>query len=437
MRFLILSLLVSLILISAALAGENVLPERPLTLGDCVALALGRNPQLMASRQSVVSAEAGLERARSGYWPQLSLSWSEGYTGTESSFSDRVKQEEADFVLRQSLWQRGRRESVKQSAASLTAAANTYEASVQGLLETAAGDYYGVLAAERLVGVAEARMRFAEEHLAEVKARVEVGETAEVEIASAEEDLARAQLGEIDARSNLRLALAQLKNTLGLSPETPLELAEAAPSAEKPLPTLGEAIQTALASRPEVVSARASLEKSRYGLASAKIRRGPGVEFYGQYDKGYSEWEAQDPSWQMLMSLSWPLFDGGATRADVTSARAEEERAAAQLQTLVNQAGLEVESALVEVERARQRMETTAKSAAAAQARLTAAEARYREGMAIFLEVSDALAALTDARASEIQAGYDYQLAQVRLRRVIGLLRPEDFAAEQNDDRSD
>ncbi len=276
--------------------------------------------------------------------------------------------------------------------------------------------------------VAQARVKSAKEHLEEVKARVAVGTAAEVEIFPAEDDLARADLEEIDASSNIRLAFAQLKNTLGLAPDTVLELAESAAVEEPSLPSLQEAMKSAYTSRPDLISARASVERSRYSFASAKIRRGPLVEFFGQYQQGYSEWRARDPSWQVLMSLSWPLLDGGATDADETQARAENVRAEADLQTLVNQVGLEVESARVEVIRTRQRVAATAKSVAAAEARLAAAEGKYREGMAIFLEVSDALAALSDARASQVNARYDHELARVRLEKALGRLTPEGLA---------
>ena len=95
---------------------------QPLTLEDCIQLAVENNPQIISSEQGIVSARAGVTRARSSYYPQLSLSASEGVASGRADLalggdapashgSDR--REELDLSLGMTLWRSGRSDSVR------------------------------------------------------------------------------------------------------------------------------------------------------------------------------------------------------------------------------------------------------------------------------------------------------------------------------------
>jgi outer membrane protein len=407
-------------------ASDEVAGGKPLTLEECVVIALQNNPQITISEQGVVTAQAGLTRARSSYYPQLSLSATEAVSdGRFDAAGDdgTERQEEVDVVLRQTLWERGRADSVAESQAASEATAWGHAATIQGLVDQVAADYYALLAVQQLVGVAESGVEAAQSHLEQVKARIEVGATAEVDAFPAEDDLARAELDLIDARSGVRLAAAALRNSMGVPQQTEFELAEAPPLEGTKTPSLGEALAVAQERRPEVLSSRASLQGSGKALNLAKIRRGPLADLSGEYDWGYTDWEARDGAWDLRLSLGWPLFDGYSTEADVVAARAGLRRSEADLQRTLNQVGLEVQTALVSVERAWERVAASQKSVAAADARMRAAEGKYQQGVGIFIEVIDARTALTQAQASEVRAQYDYRTALVALDRALGTLR--------------
>ena len=402
-------------------AGPPETAAGPLTLAQCMRLALEQNPGLVGSRQGVIGARAGLTRSRSSYYPQLSLAATEAVR-SDAAGDDTERTEDVDVVLRQTLWQSGRRQSVAESTAGLASAEFGYAAAAQSLLEQVARDYYGALAAERLVEVTEDAVASATSHLEDVQVRIEVGVAAEVDEFTAQDDLARARLTLIDSRSSVRVSYARLTTTMGLSPLTSVELAQPSPLTTEAVPTLTEALATAEETRPDILSARASLEGARNGVRRAEINRGPTTDVSGRYGSGYTDWTRRDPSWEVSLTLAWPLFDGFATAAEVTSARASYARSQAQLQGALNEAALEVETSLAEVERTRERVAASALSVAAADARLRAAEGRYQEGVGILLEVTDARASLTDALLSQVRAEYDYRISRVGLRQVLGTL---------------
>jgi outer membrane protein len=409
----------------AGSAGPDELIGGPLTLEGCMRVALARNPDLVSSAQAVTGAEAGLVRARSPYYPQVSLGLTEGLSGDGVGLEadgNTERTERVDVTVRQTVWQRGLKESVEESAARVESAEFSYAAAVQSLLEQVAGDFYGALAAGRLLGVAEAGVDSARRHVEEVQARIEAGAAPEVDEFTAQDDLARADLALIDARGNVRVAHARLKTTMGVSAEATLELRQPPAPGPEELPALEEALAIARENRPDILSAAAAVEAGRRGLEQAEIRRGPVADISGRYDWGYWDWTRRDSSWDVALSLSWPLLDGKATEAEVTSARAALVRSEAQLESTRNRAGLEVETALADVERSWERVGATATSVAAAQARLRAAEGKYQQGVGILLEVTDARAALTDALASQVRAEYDYRAALVGLERATGRL---------------
>ena len=57
---------------------------------------------------------------------------------------------------------------------------------------------------------------------------------------------------------------------------------------------------------------------------------------------------------------------------------------------------------------------------AQAQENLELAEGRYQAGVGSIVELTDAQAALTSARAQQVRAGYDLATARARLTRAVG-----------------
>ncbi len=415
------TLCVAVALPAAADSKQPQIPARPLTLEDCTSLTLQTSPQIISARQSVITSRAALTRARSEYFADVQAAASDTVSGgTAGGDRDTERTQDVGLSVDQTLWRFGRREAIQQAEAHLRGAEAGYRAAVQDLIAQVAADYFSALAARHLIEVEEAAVKSARGHLEEVLARIELGVAPEVDRFTAEDDLARARLDLINARASYRVAVARLKTTMGLPVETDMELAEPPPLGEEAVPGRQEALARARAHSPDASQAREAVEAARKALRQAQIRRGPAPLLAGRYSTGLNDWEHGGSSWEVGLSISWPLFDGGKSASEVTSAQASLTRAEADLMNTINQTGLAVETALAEVERTRTRLQVSATSVAAAAARLGAAEGKYREGVGILLEVTDARAAHTAALVSQIQAEYDYRLALVRLRRALG-----------------
>lgn len=412
-----------LLALGATVALSEETSPAPLTLQDCLRMAFQDSPKVASSRLAVVGAQAQLTGAKSSYYPQLSLSAAQGTAGSGVSGSDETRwRNEADLNLGLTLWRSGRTESVRQSDLQLQVAEVNRVDTLQGLVQQVTVDYYKVLASKELLGVAEAGFASAQQHLYQVQTLIKYGRTADVDIYAAEDDLARAELDLINARSGVQSALSGLKFTLGVPYTTELDVAPAEAGPSETVPRLEEAVDLAMRERPDVRADRMTLETRSLGLTQAKIGRGPTVEVGGRFAQPYSDWDAGNHSWSVLANVSWPLFDGGARKAGVTSAQAALQRAEVEQRQLANQVALDIQSALIEIERTTESLKATEKSVAAAQARLRAAEAKYSKGVGILLEVTDARASLTSAAASRVRAGFDHRVALIALQRSMGVL---------------
>ena len=412
-------------------AGAVDLPDRPLTLAECLSLAKLCNPSLVIARQEVVRSEAGVQGALSAYTPNASLVLARGRTGG-TIFVDTVagvipvstlsERREADVVISQTVWELGRKESVRGAKFALGASRASEQAAWQDLALSVSQRYYAALAAEQLVGVAQATLAAAKDHEKLVKARAQVGEGAPVDVAPAEADVANAEFSVLQAENDAALAKAQLKREMGVSPTYNLRVAPPESAVEvAPLAPLSDDLKLALQGRPELLAARDSIAASQQELHVAKTLEYGTIAVTGQYDRGLTG-PSDETSWLAVVSATAFLFDGGGRAANTQAARANLCTVQAQEQQLVNAIGLEVESARLDVETARKSAQSAQKAVTSAQAQLAAAEGKYKEGVGIFVEILDAQQTVARARTNSVRARYDLQTALVALRRATGQL---------------
>jgi outer membrane protein TolC len=408
------------------------LPDRALTLDDCVVLALQHNPSLVIAEQGVRASEAGLLRSASASYPSVLFLGTWGRTGGTSfldtpagpvAFSTSGTRRDSEVLMSQTIWQTGRRESIRSARNSLQASQASEVAAVQNLVLMVSQAYYAALAAEQLVRVSEARLAAARDHEKLVRATAEVGEAPPVDVISAEANAAQAELSLIRMENNADLAKAQLKRAMGIPPDyrltlAPIEMEES----DEAIPWVSEALAVALERRPEMEAVRHSVAAAQETLDLAKAVEPGVISLSAQYSIGISGAREDEDAWSAFVSATGFLFDGGGRKADVDAARAGLEIVRAQEQQVASNIGLEVESAVLEAATARKSIDAALKSVSSAESGLAASQVKYREGVGIFVEVLDAQETLTRAQTDYVRAMYDYHVALVGLRKATGTL---------------
>ncbi len=397
-------------------------PPDAWTLEICILTALENSPEVQVAAEAVVSAEAAVDSARSGRYPQVSADAEVGAGEPTSSGARSIAYGDIGLSVDWTAYKTGRLDAERQTRAELDAAHLDYYDAIQALVETVAVDYYAVLAANELVAVAEDGLKAARGHLHDVETRIAFGDSPEIDIHQAEEDVAQAEMDLIDAKSDARVLFARLRNVLGLDHTAEFGLARTAPDLEEALPAMSDAVATAYVNRRDIGASRATIRARRFALHQTEDARGPSFEVGASTGLAHDFSNGGSARWSLSAGMSWPIFDGGSRRASEDRARSSLRQAEASLRITELQVALETEEAIIELERATEQIAAAEKSLEAATAQLDAARKKLAANKGILLEVTDARAAYTSAGAALVRARFDRQVAVVALRRATGTL---------------
>jgi len=188
---------------------------------------------------------------------------------------------------------------------------------------------------------------------------------------------------------------------------------------EAPLATL---VDEAVRARPELANLSWLITSQEQVLRAARGTYAPTLSAGTSFSDAGPDLNNLVWNWSGGLTLSWNLFQGGATRASVRQNTALMARAKAQLDTERQQIRLEVQQAQLGVRAARAAKEAASETRESAADRLRLAEGRYQTGVGNVIELGDAQVAYTSAAAQEVQA--EFQLFSARAQLLHALGRP-------------
>ncbi len=261
-------------------------------------------------------------------------------------------------------------------------------------------------------------VRAFERHLEQAKGFFEVGTKPRFDVTKAEVDLGNAQLALLQAESDVKLANTSLLNAMGISGSEAFEIKGI--SWDIPIEVEQDAEKLALENRPDYKAAELKTSAGSYSIRSAARGNSPSVSVTSGYSAGGDDFFSLDKGWNVGLSVSIPIVDGGAANAALEIAMAQAKSLNAVQETLKQNIQLEVRKAVLAVRTARERIRITELTVKQAKENYELAEGRYQMGVSNALEVTDALLALTNANLSAYQAIYGLQSALVNLEKSIG-----------------
>jgi outer membrane protein len=281
--------------------------------------------------------------------------------------------------------------------------------------------WYAAQATQALWKVAEDALANQDKHLLQVEAFVEVGRRPQIDLAQARADRSNAQVQVIAAQTNALQAKAQLVQAMGLDEDADFQLSEEPVAVvpgedQKTAPLLNEAVQA----RPEVAQLQHQVEAQERTLAAIRGAYGPSiVANTGLTDAGTSP---TNLTWNLSAGLgvSWPIFQGGLTDAQVREARANVVGLQAQLTAERQRIRLEVEQARLGVHASLAALGAADDALVNAKVRLELAEGRYQAGAGSIIELADAQLAATNAAAQRVQAEFRLGTARAQLLQALG-----------------
>jgi outer membrane protein len=281
--------------------------------------------------------------------------------------------------------------------------------------------YYSVLRAERLIEVSRQAVANAEERVKNARIRDNVGTIDPIELKRFETELEQSKADLISAENNLALAKSSFNLTLSRAVDEPVQLVDVTAIPNVP-ENPGPLFARATSEREEVQS----LERT--GESLALVRRAQeqgtnpslGLSLTHTRNLGNIGANSRRNNSTAVLAFSFPIFDSGITRANVKSARQDEEQIRLQLKQVKLQIGLEVQQALINLKNARETLDVSEVRVGLARETYRLATVRRANDVGTFLEVVDAQTQLTQAENGLISARYDYLIAWAQLQRAIG-----------------
>jgi outer membrane protein len=407
---------------SPASAGPNPAGgEGPLTLDQAIATAVAHQPQLQAARAQVRAARARVDLATSPMLPQIGATAAYARTGGSATLGT-VNTLSAGLSGSQLLFDFGQTWFGRQSAsASARAQEESEKDSLQAVIFDVRSAWFTAAAARDLVAVGEETLANRDAHLKQVQGFVEVGARPEIDLAQARSDRASSLVQLINARNNLATSLAELARSMGVTGSTDYQLAAttvpAVPGEDDPEEQL---FAEALSHRPDLASLAQQRLAQEASIRSLKATYAPSIAATGRTTYAGQRIGDLKDAWQLGVGLTWPLFEGGRTRAQISEANANLDVLDAQTESARQQLRLDVERAQLAVGAARAALEATGEAVLNARERLRLAEGRYQAGLGSGVELNDAQVAVTTASAQEVQARFVLASARAQLVRALG-----------------
>ncbi len=429
--------------IACSLAAPLYAQAEPLTLGQAIDIALKNQPVIDVQRGQLLAAQAKTGEAVGGYYPHLSAGGA--YTriwpvseATSSSTSLAGLPPGTSYIpssltaagrsyeqyamtgnLSQFLFDFGKTNAQVDAQRSATQAArhqlqNSKEQVVFGVKQA----YYTLLANERAREVALEAIEQFKNHVKYAQGLFEAGIKPKFEVTKAEVDLGNARVNLIKTENGIRLARANLNNAMGFPNMSPYTVQDDGPNEGMGL-SFEEAMDTALKQRPDLLSLKEQKESARESIKAAQRAHFP--TFSGVAS---GVWVATgfplDHGYTAGLNVSVPLFTGFITHYQVAEAQANLTVAEGNERTLKQTVALDVEQGFLALREASEQMESTGIVMRQGKENLELATERYASGLAIGVEVTDAIVAYANARLGNIAAYFDRKIAIARIEKAIG-----------------
>lgn len=420
------TLLIALLLTLAPITAN----ASTVTLTDAYRLAMSNHEAVRIASEAVTQAGDDLSIATSAMLPSLTA------TGGYTRYSDRktagsflIQPDSSTnfaLTLSQPVFSGGALLSSRNSARlNLERSRTSKDSTKERIILVTARAYYNSLKRAKDVEIKEAALKRALERKKVAAARLEVGTVVKSALLRAEAEVAGAEAELITAQTLLKDSISLLKRLLGVN--TDITLVEP-PRAGAPVAGIDKLIKTALAKRLD-------LKESEFDKAmateSVKIAKGgflPTLTLDGSYT-----WKDQDPvttffqdeSVSATMTLSYPVFQGGLKRAELSKARSLSREAELKMLGLKRNVELEVRASYNRMEGIQAVIKSYKKQLSFAREDYKMVFEQFRFGLATTVDVIDSDTVLISAERSLVNGIYNLQVVILELKYAVGLLLEE------------
>ena len=427
---------------SSAQQGDEIV----LTLDRAVELALKNNESLLSTRLEEDRARARVREAYSEALPKLDFSstFTRNWSLPEFNFGGQTFKVGTDNVinfgldLSQTIYRGGQvGAGLKMARYFQQISESNTDQMRENTLHQVRNGFYDVLLAEAIVEVATAAYDRAVAQYEVIQRFYEAGTVSEYDVLRSKGEVTNAHPPVTQAKNRLAIAKADLKRLIGVPRHVPIRCTGSLDVDVSGLPgDIESAVDVALSNRSDLKAAQLQAAMNDASIRLARGENRPDVSLSAGYlmqaqvnDPGFKSIEFNDfsRSWNTLINVSFPVFDGRENSGRIMQAQADYELSRYFERQLRKQIEVDVTEALLNLAEASERVLAGAEAVELASRGLTIAQVQFEGGVSTQLELIDAQLILKQAETDHVTAEYDLATAVAKLRNVLGMMevRPD------------
>lgn len=419
-----------------------------LTVQEAVNIALRNNRDILNAQEEMKRADYQVTEAASGAYPQINGSWSMDKNLKPQVFvismpdSNGVIQKSrlkvgTDYTssiganLTQPLYVGGKVGKALKAAKIYKQISSETERNVrQNVVLGTVQAFNTAILARELRGIAYESLEQARRHLENVQNLRAAGAATEYDLLRARVNVANQKPQLLDAENSFRTSLLRLKEVMGADPDAQIDIKGVFAAPDTTVLEQAEA-EVALRNRPDVQATKMTIDLQQKAVEIARadflptLTAGTTFAYNGNFEQ--MSYQASDwyPYWFANITLSFPIFTGFKTYSKYKQAKVDYHKARTDFRKTRDSVVIEVRENIMNFRKAIDQIESQRMNVEEAARAVELAETLYRNGKATQLEVLDSQLALEVARTNMTSSLYEGTMAEVTLRKSLGLLEKD------------
>jgi outer membrane protein len=447
---------------TGATADASLAPAGPLTLRDCVRLALDSSASLRIREAEVQIAEDDVQASWGAFLPNLSVNGSynksdrtdfdseqpiygPAYQGFETVGGDSVyipynavvgaTTQDVNVKATSKNWGLSANLTVfdglanvnrlKASQKSRDAAYLSADYTREQVIQNVAVAYYNLLRFTRLEEVARDTRDQAAAELERTETYFRLGSAAKSEVLQQRVRLEQTKYDLVVAQNRVEQAVADLAYAMNRPLAERVAIDTSPLRSELTIEDIDALYEEALANRLDLRGTQLNAEAADYNAAAATGAFIPRLDVYARYSRSYDEspykfGSQESQSWLWGGQVTWDVFNRFQNFTNRSQARARARIAEYQHEQAALDAQLEVRQYHNAMREAIEKHNVSTETISQAEEELRLAQERFRVGAGTQLDRITAEVNVASARAEQVQAVCDYLIARVSLWRAVG-----------------
>jgi outer membrane protein len=414
-----------LVILGILIFGGCLFAEQ-LTLSQALDLSLQNNRELQSAQLKVEQAKANITQVWATVLPSLNLQ--SGYTKVHSYLTGTEYDLYANSLkLNQLVFSTYALSTIDAADLAYKIALDEYELARQTKIYEVISSFYAVLKAKQLRSVSQKSVVVLKGHLYKINEMKKVGLVTNLDRLKVEIRVREVQNGFLQADKYYQLAQLQLESLLGgeIEEKAKFDLVYDEKKLEFTLKPGKAYLVKALEQRSDylmllkiqkLLAINENVVKgSRYPVAYLA-----GV--YGYIDTTSFKFAEANKDWSMTLSVSMPIFNGGAISARIKNAELERLKAAKNIEIFRQGLILQIREAVLSLNIASAKIQDLEVGYDLARQSLQEAKEKFRLGAGTNQDILDGELALRQAESSLISGKFEITLSKYKLKKVMGEL---------------